>query len=200
MKLLMLTIIWFPVSFAIIFYCGYKLRNFNPSDSNVLGSFNSISKGLNSTPSPMLTPGIQNTHPSVDIRITVLTKFFTDYRSPLTTQVQTLVKQADIWGLDYALIPAIAMQESGGCKTIPINSFNCWGLGIYGTKVTRFENFEKAISQVAKTIKETYIKRGLTNPTLLEDRWAPSSRGLWSYSVNFFIGKIREIEKNISPT
>lgn len=169
--------------------------NNNPP-AKVLGSISSANP-LNIIPSPSIQVILKNTQPQVDVRISALSKFFGDYRSPLLAHVDTLVKQADLWGLDYALIPAISMQESQGCKTIPFDSYNCWGFGIYGTKITRFENYEAAISQVAKTIKETYIKKGLTNPTLLEDRWAPSSRGLWSYSVNFFIGKIREIEKNI---
>lgn len=136
--------------------------------------------------------------PSHDIRILVLKKFLKDYRSPLFDQAEELVKQADNFGLDYTLLPAIAMQESGGCKTIPENSFNCWGFGIYGDRVTRFDSYQKAIAQVAKTIKESYVKKGASNPTLLEDRWTPSSRGNWSYSVNFFIGKIKEYEDKIS--
>ncbi|EKE15273.1 MAG: hypothetical protein ACD_12C00096G0002 [uncultured bacterium] len=88
------------------------------------------------------------------------------------------------------------MQESAGCKKIPVDSHNCWGFGIYGSKITRFDSYAEAIIQVSKTIKETYIKSGLTNVTLLEDKWTPPSRGQWSSSVNFFIGKIREYEKN----
>ena len=134
--------------------------------------------------------------PLHDIRHLVLKKFLTDYRSPLKENVDELVKQADLYAIDYALIPAIAMQESGGCKNIPMDSYNCWGFGIYGGKITKFQSYNEAISQVAKTIKETYIKSGLTNVTLLEDKWVPPSRGQWSSSVNFFIGKIREYEKN----
>ena len=89
------------------------------------------------------------------------------------------------------------MQESQGCKVIPPGSHNCWGYGIYGTKKVHFDNYSQAVAQVAKTIKEAYIKRGLTNATLVEDRWTPSSEGNWSYSVNFFIGKIRALEKNL---
>ena len=124
-------------------------------------------------------------------------KFFTDYKSPLASSVDQIIYQSDLYGLDYALIPAIAMQESGGCKAIPVNSYNCWGFGIYGNKQVDFTSFDEAVTKVAKTIKEAYIKRGLTNATLLEDRWTPSSRGQWSYSVNYFIGKIRDYEKNI---
>lgn len=146
------------------------------------------------TPSPM--PSDLDIHPSQDIRVLVLKKFLKDYRSPLADLAEDLVRIADLWGLDYTLLPAIAMQESGGCKKIPVDSYNCWGFGIYGDKVTRFSSYQEGAHQVAKTIKETYIKNGLTNPTLLEDLWAPPSKGLWSYAVNYFIGKIKEYEKN----
>ncbi len=146
------------------------------------------------TPSPILLPS--NISPKDDIRVIALTKFLKKYDSPLTDISAYLVTQADRWGLDYALIPAISMQESLGCKIIPDNSYNCWGFGIYGSKITRFSSYEEAIAQVAKTIKETYIKNGLTNPTLLENIWAPQSTGQWSYAVNYFIGKIKDLEKN----
>jgi len=133
--------------------------------------------------------------PSNDIRIIALEKFLTDRKSPLTSFTRVIVAQADLWGIDYTIVPAIAMQESNGCNRIPYNSNNCWGYGIYGNNITYFNSYEEAIAQVSKIIKEAYIKKGLTNITLLEDRWAPSSNGLWSSSVNYFINLIKEVEK-----
>lgn len=134
---------------------------------------------------------------SRDIRVETLKKFFSDINSPLKDHSEEIVRQADINGIDYALVPAISMQESNGCKTIPYDSYNCWGFGIYGSKITRFDSYEQAIARVSKIIKESYIKNGLTNPTLLEDRWAPPSRGNWSYAVNYFISQIHNLERNI---
>lgn len=136
--------------------------------------------------------------PTQDVRLTTLRQFLTQYESPLADASEHLIQQADLWGLDYTLIPAIAMQESQGCKKIPEGSHNCWGFGIYGDKVTRFASYEEAISQIAKTIRLSYINKGKTNPTLVEDIWAPPSRGQWSFAVNFFISKIKEIERNSS--
>lgn len=134
--------------------------------------------------------------PTADIRIVTLRNFLTKYNSPLVQSADYLVEQADLWGLDYALLPAIAMQESNGCKRIPENSFNCWGFGVWGDKVTRFTSYEEAIARVAKTLRLSYINNGKTNPTLVEDIWAPPSRGKWSFAVNFFISKIKEMENN----
>lgn len=192
MRLLALSFFFLPASIFVLTLSLTTLINFEQikNKKQVLGF--PFSEMTNYRPAPV-NP---NSIPGVDARVAILKKFFSDYRSPLFDQAEEIVKQADLNGLDYALIPAIAMQESGGCKTIPYNSYNCWGFGIYGDKTTRFANYEEAIAKVTKTIKEAYIKRGLTNPTLLEDRWTPSSVGHWSYSVNFFIGKIRKYEKN----
>lgn len=151
--------------------------------------------GVESAPALPISP--VGEPPREDIRIRVLRRFLSDYSSPLAEFSDVLVSTSDLWGLDYALIPAIAMQESGGCKKIPQDSYNCWGYGIYGSKTTRFESYPVAIAQIAKTIKEAYIKSGLTNATLVEDKWVPPSRGQWSYSVNYFIGKIREYERSL---
>lgn len=199
MKLVILSAIWFPVTiFILLFSLSFLLRvNYKSNNTSI------------PAPSVLALTTMQDSYnnkvpvnkiSSQDIRVLALKRFLEDYHSPLFDYADFIVKNADRWGLDYALIPSIAMQESGGCKTIPDNSYNCWGFGIYGDKITRFSSYEDAISQVTKTIKEAYIKNGLTNPTLLEDRWTPSSRGSWSYSVNYFIDKIKEIEKSISAS
>lgn len=150
-----------------------------------------LADGVNTiTVNPIL---VQNP-PTRDIRVSALQRFLREIASPLHPYVEELVTTADTYGIDYALIPAISMQESGGCKTIPEDSFNCWGFGIYGKKVTAFDSYPEAFEKVARTIKETYIKRGLTNPTLLENKWTPQSTGSWSYSVNFFMSKIHQYE------
>ena len=196
MKLFVLSFIWFPATLMIIFLSLTTLSKIdNYSQNRTLGISNQAINLFNLyEQNDFFQENLKL--PNTDARVVVLKKFFATYRSPLIDVVDNIVNQSDLYGIDYALIPAIAMQESQGCKVIPPGSFNCWGFGIYGDKKISFANYEQAISAVAKTIKEAYIKRGLTNPTLLEDRWTPSSIGNWSYSVNFFIGKIRELEKN----
>jgi hypothetical protein len=132
--------------------------------------------------------------PNTDIRITIVKKFLANHGSPLADFASDLVYASDINGLDYTFLPAIAMQESNGCKKAPADSHNCWGYGIYGGKIKKFSSYKDAIYQVAKTLREAYIKKGKTNATLVEDIWTPSSSGQWSYGVNFFISEIRQME------
>jgi len=192
MKLFVIGTSWFLIYLLILIFSYLYLNN------KSLNKLYKEAKNLSIINPTPVTPTIKK--PIKDIRNIALTIFLNEYNSPLVNSVDELIKQADIWGIDYALIPAIAMQESEGCKRIPANSYNCWGFGIYGEKLTKFSSYEEAIAKIAKTIKETYIKNNLTNVTLLEDRWAPQSKGQWSSAVNFFIGKIRKYEKNNSNT
>lgn len=196
MKALILLALWLPVTVFLLIISIVSLDRL--SNNNIYLNIGTAALAKNTSlftfPISSLPP---NVLPEEDVRITVLQKFFQAYKSPLSDYIEDIVKQADLNGMDYALLPAIAMQESGGCKNIPADSYNCWGFGIYGSKVTRFSSFPEAIAQVTKTVKEAYIKNGLTNATLVEDRWTPSSRGQWSYAVNYFISIILDIEKNI---
>lgn len=194
MKLLILSLFWFPVTLMMLFLSLTTLLNNNPKSEKHLLSDKYVNLFQTYAQNEKLYD--KNSIPNQDFRVLVLKKFFTNYKSPLAEVAEEIVLNSDLQGIDYALIPAISMQESQGCKVIPPGSHNCWGYGIYGNKKVYFNNYNDAVAAVAKTIKEAYIKRGLTNATLVEDRWTPSSEGNWSYSVNFFIGKIRELEKN----
>ena len=104
-----------------------------------------------------------------DARITAVENFFSYYKSALTPYAKDVVAAADKYSIDYRLIPAIAMQESTLCKKTPKNSFNCWGFGIYGKKVTKFIEAEivyeadgtpkvRGVERVSKFSKRVYQK------------------------------------------
>ena len=122
-----------------------------------------------------------------DRRVAFLKAFFRRYDSPLYDHAEFVVKASDEYGLDYRLLPAISMQESGACKVIPHGSHNCWGWGIYGGKVTRFESYPEAIDTVARGLKLYYIDSGLKTPEEIMKKYNPSSNGSWAFGVNTFI-------------
>lgn len=199
MKTLLSIAAWFLLCVGFLSYSLYRLVSFeaqaydpyNQTYRNNGIIFELIDKiGYGNTNSEY-KPNVDNIK---DVRVFALRKFFKQYNSPLYDYAEVLVAEADRWGLDYALLPAIAMQESSGCKVMPYESYNCWGYGIYGEKVVRFNSYPEAISKVAQTLKKSYISEDLTNPTLLEDRWTPSSKGHWSYSVNLFMSRIHDLE------
>ena len=114
--------------------------------------------------------------------------FFRKHGSPLYDFADVIVRTSDNYGFDYRLLPAIAMQESTLCRAIPENSHNCWGWGIYGNIVTRFDSYEEAIEIVAKGIKTHYLDKGLTTASTIMAKYTPSSpEGAWAKSVNQFL-------------
>lgn len=123
-----------------------------------------------------------------DGRSANLKSFFRKHNSPLYDKADFVVAMADKYGLDYRLLPAIAMQESNLCRVIPNNSYNCWGWGIYGSTVTRFESYEDAIETVSKGLKKHYIDKGLITATAIMQKYNPSSpNGSWAHGVNTFL-------------
>lgn len=122
-----------------------------------------------------------------DARAANLKAFLRKYNSDLYNHTDKIIEVSDKYRFDYRLLPAIAMQESNLCRVIPDNSYNCWGWGIYGTTVTRFDNYDDAIETVAKGIKKNYIDQGLVTASAIMAKYTPSSKGSWQYGVNTFL-------------
>jgi len=127
---------------------------------------------------------------ATDARITAVKSFFKRYKSDLLPYAEEVVSVADKYDLDYRLIPAIAMQESNLCKKAPKNSYNCWGFGIYGKKVTKFDNYSDAINTVTKTLAQKYKADGLITPEEIMSRYTPGSNGSWANGVNQFMDQL----------
>ena len=126
-----------------------------------------------------------------DSKTETVRQFFTRYNSPLAEHAHDIVSAAKANNIDFRLIPAIAMQESTGCRTIPKESYNCWGYGIYGGKVLKFDNFKEAIDTVTRAIAIKYIQNGFTTPEEIQKKWTPSNDGSWSLSVNHFMNQLQ---------
>lgn len=140
-------------------------------------------------------PSMQNSFSaeiiSNDARGEVIRQFFEKFNSPLEPFADDVVTAADQYGLDFRLIPAIAMQESNLCKKIPVDSYNCWGYGIYGGKVTRFNDYKEGIYTVSKSLGIKYKGRGLVTPDQIEAVYTPPSEGSWANGVNHFMDQLQ---------
>lgn len=101
-----------------------------------------------------------------------------------------MVEVADKYGIDYRLIPAIAMKESGGGNKAPKNTFNAWG---FENGKTQFDSWEQAIDIVGKTLKVRYVAKGLTTPEQIMPIYAPpavAAGGKWAQDVSYFFSKM----------
>ncbi len=124
-----------------------------------------------------------------DKRIQVLKSYFKKYNSPLENDASVFIEVADKYDIDYRILPAIAGVESGFGKFIPYNSFNGWGWGIYGGKVTYFSSWEEAIQTISKELRERYMdKWGAKNVYDIGKYYA--SDPAWAYKVNRFMEDI----------
>jgi hypothetical protein len=125
-----------------------------------------------------------------DARIAALDAFFAQYHSPLEGHAKTIIAEADKNNIDYRLLPAIAMQESTLCKKVIKNSFNCWGFGIYGKKVTKFDNYDQAITVITSTLAKKYVQKGFVEPEEIVQKYTPGDTGKWSSVVSLVMQKL----------
>lgn len=104
-----------------------------------------------------------------------------------------IVEASDKYELDYRLIPAIAMKESGGGNAIPEYTHNAWG---WENGRTVFPSWEVAIDTVGKTLKTRYVDRGLTTPEEMMPVYAPPQMltgGKWARDINHFFEKLQSL-------
>ncbi len=138
-------------------------------------------------------PQTIGTFHTTDARVHIIKDYLHRYSSPLYNYAQDIVTTSDKYLLDYRLLVAIARQESNLCKRIPPGSHNCWGFGIYGDKVTVFDNYPQALEIVAKTLKKNYIDIGLDTPEKIMAKYTPPSiekGGPWAKGVSEFMSDL----------
>lgn len=125
-----------------------------------------------------------------DARADSIKQFLDYYNSPLEPFANDIVIAADKYSLDYRLLPAIAMQESNLCRKMIKDSYNCWGFGIYGKKVTKFDNYTQAIETVSKTLSKQYKEKGMESPDEIVKKYTPSDTGKWVKGVTHFMNEL----------
>lgn len=129
-----------------------------------------------------------------DGRSKIIENFFKAYKAPLADYSETFIQIADKYNLDYRLLPAISMQESNGGRRVIDNSFNPFGYGIYGKKVTVFNSWEAAIERVGKALREDYLNIGLKTPFQIMTKYTPPSlakEGAWAKGITTFMEELR---------
>ncbi len=121
-----------------------------------------------------------------DYRVYTLRKFLTKHNSPLTPYSADFIAQADYYGIDYRMVPAITGVESTFGKHIPNNSYNAygWANGKYS-----FSSWPNSIQVVSQTIKYKYIDKGAVSISKIGKIYAPPST-TWGIKVQNFVSKI----------
>ncbi len=190
MKKILLSVTFFAITPIILALSLIYLSYFSYVNKDKSNAFANVNKKIAFAAIPTTENVLKDQILSQDKRIENLKLFFNEYNSPLEPYAENIVNVSEKYGLDYRLLPAIAMQESNLCKKAPKDSYNCWGFGIYGKKVTKFSNYADAIEEISETLATEYKGNGLITPEEIMGKYAPSNNGAWASSVNFFINQL----------
>ena len=175
-----------PAAIVLSFFLLIKSTPVTPPRPQVLSA-------TTNDHNPAIVPSLSAKITSADARPIIIKNYLKSFSSPLEPYSQTIIDISDKYSLDYRLLVAIARQESNLCKRIPYESYNCWGFGIYGDLVTRFDDYPQALETVAKTLKRDYINKGLTTPEAIMAKYTPPSveiGGPWAKAVNSFLSEL----------
>lgn len=123
---------------------------------------------------------------NIDLRVNKLAKYLRKHNSPLTDYAHQFVYFADVYNLDYRLVPAISGVESTFGKRIPSNSYNAYG---WANGASKFNSWEESIEIVSKTLREKYYDRGADTMSKIASRYAPPST-TWAWKVTYFMDQI----------
>ena len=185
--------LWFIFTFALFATTvgtvgvlrSKKVVAIQPSTESTIGSASTAS-----TPG---TRGVSALVESADGRVEIVAQFLARYKSPLQPYehfAKVIVDDADQYGLDYRLIPAIMMQESNLCKNIIPDSHNCLGFGIHSRGTLTFDSYEASIDRATRELRRNYIDKGYTTPEEIMRKYTPGSNGSWANSVNQWIAEM----------
>ncbi len=122
-----------------------------------------------------------------DKRAEKIDAYFEARNMPLAGYGEIFVENADIYGLDWRILPAIAVIESTGGKYIPKNSFNAWG---WKSGAHSFKSFEHGIEYIISRFGKSYLYKGKTTKQVLNTYNPPSIRPGYAKDVMAVMNKI----------
>lgn len=149
--------------------------------------------GPNFEPETAIPEDIKIESKKISNEAQILASYLAKYNSPLQYHAQDFIDAANLYDIDWKLVPSIAGVESTFGKRIP-GGYNAWGWGVYGTNRIYFKSWKDGIYTLSKGLKEDYISRGLTTPYTMNKRYAASPA--WGWKVAFFMNDLEKYAKN----
>lgn len=189
---IILTVVWFPLTFVLLILNLTLLRTLYLEGSHVqaVESTNLPAKHITAAAGSAQILG--SSIIAGDAREMLLEAFLRQHDSPMTPFSGLIVREADAKGIDFRLVVAIAMCESNLGKKMPKkDEFNAWGIAVYTgqNQGKAFDSWEHAIGWVSQYIKTKYYDRGITALKDIGAIWAPPSvqnGDSWSNCVERF--------------
>ena len=106
--------------------------------------------------------------------------------APLADKAEYLVKAAQVFNIDYRLVAAISVVESGGGKHA-YRPYNAWGWG--GSKGYSFSSWEQGIYTVSKGLAR-YYANGATTPSAIAPTYNPHTPNEWARKVQSIMNQM----------
>lgn len=116
-------------------------------------------------------------------KVEKIRKYLSKRNSPLADYAEDFVEAAEYYSIDYRLVAAISIIESGGGKN-NFRPYNAWGWG----KKT-FNSWKDGIWNVSRGLS-LYYSRGLDTPAKIAPRYCPPNAQKWSSNVSYVMGLI----------
>jgi len=125
-----------------------------------------------------------------DDRIQKLQSYLASFNSPLESQADHIIAEADRFSLDWKLVPAIAGLESTYGKRLHGGTYNAWGWGIPSPQARgiAFSDWKNGITTVSEGLKTNYIDRGAQTVEQIGRRYASSPT--WAPRVRHIMAEI----------
>lgn len=133
-----------------------------------------------------------------DNRAAKIDAYFAQWDLPLAGYGKEMVAAADMYGIDWRLLPALAKLETTGGKNLcknPKGKNNPFG---FGSCTIGFDSFEQSFYAVAKTLsgngeKTSHLYKGKTIEEILEVYNPPNTPGI----THNYHGKALKIMQDI---
>ncbi len=119
---------------------------------------------------------------SLDPRAEKIDAYFAQWDLPLSGHGAGMVAASDKYGIDWRLLPALAMLETTGGKNLCGDGTNLNAFG-YGSCQIHFSTFEESFEAVAKTVSgngknTSHLYKGKTVEEILEVYNPPEVEGI----------------------
>ncbi len=175
---LLLTSVWFPLTFVLLMLNLTLLRALYTDGSHVQASESLTLPAKHITAAAGSAQILGASVIAGDAREMLLQDFLNQHDSPMAPFADMIVREADAGGIDFRMVVAIAMCESNLGKKMPKkDEFNAWGIAVYTgqNQGKAFDSWPHAIAWVSQYIKTKYYDRGITDLLQIGAIWAPPS-------------------------
>lgn len=191
MKRLLLLVGFFTTTPVIVIFSAFFLLFLSQQKSGLLGLLSRETRPFAYAALPSNINVVSDSISQDDGRVGKVTAFLEQFNSPLVQYASLIVNDADKYGIDYRLVPAVGAQESGDCqKGREINgTHNCWGFGIYGKKITSFEDYETGIDTVTRYFANKK-SHGVDTLEEIGSIYNPTDHNNWKANVASFMNQL----------